>query len=61
MVSKAVTTISTTLQSNAIPVGGTDYDTSALSNFAPGGTSGTVTYTVYSDNSCTTAVQSGAR
>ena len=59
VVSKAVTTISTTLQSNAIPVGGTDYDTSALSNFAPGGTSGTVTYTVYSDNSCTTAVQSG--
>ena len=31
---------------------GADFDTAALSGFAPGGTASTVTYTVYSDNAC---------
>ncbi len=58
-VSKAAPTIATTLQSGAITVGQTDYDTSALSNFAPGGASSTVTYTVYTNNTCTTVSQPG--
>ena len=36
----------------SIVAGGTDFDTAALSGFAPGGTASTVTYTVYSDNAC---------
>ncbi|HVC05328.1 MAG TPA: hypothetical protein VND88_11705, partial [Candidatus Acidoferrales bacterium] len=59
VISNASPTIVTILNASAITVGGTDYDTSALSNFASGGSGGTVTYTVYTDNVCTTAVQSG--
>ena len=47
-------TISTTLSSSSITVGGTVHDTSALAN-ASSHPTGTVTYTVYSNNTCTTS------
>ena len=47
-------TISTTLSSSSITVGGTVHDTSALAN-ASSHPTGTVTYTVYSNNTCTSS------
>ncbi len=40
-----------------ITVGESDYDTAALAGFAPIGTGGAVTYTVYTDDACTTGAQ----
>ena len=58
-VNKATPTISTLLNQTSITVGGTASDTANISSdFAPGGTGGSVTYTVYSDNGCGTSVQS---
>ncbi len=51
-VGKASPTLTTALHASSIVAGGTDFDTAALSGFAPGGTASTVTYTVYSDNAC---------
>ena len=56
-ITKASPTISTQLNASSITVGGSDYDTAALAGFAPGGTGGTVTYTVYTDSGCTTGGQ----
>ena len=58
VVGKASPTISTLLNAGAITVGSTDFDTANISSaFVGGGTGGTVTYTVYSDNHCGTSVQ----
>jgi hypothetical protein len=52
-VGKASPTLTTTLNASSIVAGGTDFDTATLNGFVPGGSSSTVTYTVYSNNICT--------
>ena len=50
----ALPTLTTALNQTSIAAGGTDFDTATLNGFAaPGGSSSTVTYTVYSNNTCT--------
>jgi hypothetical protein len=51
-------TIATLLSAGTINVGGTAHDSATLSG-ASQNAGGTVTYTVYSDNACTTSVASG--
>ncbi len=53
LVGKASPTITTVLNATSIAAGGTDFDTATLNGFAPGGNSSSVTYTVYSNNTCT--------
>ena len=52
IIGQASPTLTTALNSSSIAAGGTDFDTAALSGFAPGGSGSTVIYTVYSDNAC---------
>ena len=53
-VGKASPTITTALNASSIAAGGTDFDAATLNGFAaPGGSSSTVTYTVYSNITCT--------
>jgi hypothetical protein len=51
-------TLTTLLSSNSVSIGGSVHDSATLSG-ATADAGGTVTYTVYSDNSCTTSVASG--
>jgi hypothetical protein len=53
---RATPTISTALYQATIPAGSTDYDTAALTG-ATSDAGGHVTYSVYSDPTCTTLVQ----
>jgi hypothetical protein len=53
---KNVTSISTALYQATIPAGSTDYDTATLTG-ATADAGGHVTYSVYSDPTCTTLVQ----
>ena len=57
IVGTATLTISTLLNATSITVGGTDFDTATLSGFVPGGGTGTVTYTVYSNTGCSSNPQ----
>ena len=52
----ATPTISTSLFLSTIPAGQTDFDSATLTG-ATANAGGTVTYSVYSDSSCTTLVQ----
>src|SRR5262249_3140009 len=52
-VGKVAPTIATTLSSSSITVGASAHDSATLSG-ATGTAGGTVTYTVYTDNTCTT-------
>src|SRR4029077_21046988 len=52
-VGKAATSISTTLSAGSIAAGGSVHDTASVSG-AVGTPSGTVTYKVYTDNTCAT-------
>jgi len=57
-VNQANPSITTLLNAPSITVGTTDFDTANISSaFVGGGTGGSVTYTVYSDNHCGTSVQ----
>jgi hypothetical protein len=58
VVGTSTPTISTSLNDSSITVGDTDFDTANLGNFTPGGTGGTVTYTVYTNAACTAGAQS---
>src|SRR5206468_11651488 len=51
-------TIATTLSANPVDVGSTVHDSATLSG-ATSGAGGTVTYTVYTDSSCTTSFAAG--
>lgn len=51
-------TIATTLSSNPITVGGSVHDSATLSGASSTTPTGTVTYTVYTDNACTLGAQS---
>ena len=53
-VNKASPSISTTLSASSITVGGTAHDTSALSGAATSTGAGTVVYSYYTNNTCTT-------
>src|SRR4029077_12210051 len=53
VVGTAAPALNTALHASAITVGSTDFDTSLLTGYVTGGTGGTVTYTVYTDSSCT--------
>ena len=57
-VNQAQPTIATTLSAASIPIGGTAYDSSALSGFVNLVAGGTVAYSYYTNDTCTTAVQS---
>jgi hypothetical protein len=54
-----VTSITTTLSAGSITAGNTGFDSALLNGFVAGGDGGTVTYTVYSDNTCSTSVANG--
>ncbi len=45
-------TLTTSLNASSITAGNTDFDSATLNGFVPGGSGGTVTYTVYTDNGC---------
>jgi hypothetical protein len=51
-------TVATTLSSNSVSIGDSVHDSATLSGVTSDA-GGTVTYTVYSDNTCTTSVASG--
>jgi hypothetical protein len=56
VVVKNTPTIATSLFRSSIPAGSTDYDSASLSG-ATADAGGTVTYSVYSDSTCSTLVQ----
>jgi len=58
-VTPATTTVSTTLAHGAVLEGTSDSDSATLSGDNAATATGTVTYTVYSDSGCTTAVNTG--
>jgi len=57
VVTKKSPTIATTLSAATVEVGGSVHDSATLSN-ATANAGGTVTYTVYTDNACSTGAQS---
>ena len=60
IVARAPTTISTTLSKTLVAVGGSVTDTATLNGAASSSATGTVTFSVYTNNTCTTLATTGS-